>query len=195
MNFLAHLHLADLTRTSLAGALAGDFVKGRFDDQPEALKQGIWLHRQIDSYIDGHPQLLQLKSRFPGHYRRTSGILLDMAFDHHLARHWQQYHPLPLPQFCQHSYRVLLSDPQLPPQCRALATHMSQGDWLGNYAHHAGLTRAITGIAQRLSRPQLLLGGEQVLTQLEPEILDTFSSLYPQIIDFATDASDGYSRR
>ncbi|WP_028108753.1 ACP phosphodiesterase [Ferrimonas futtsuensis] len=185
MNFLAHLHLAHITDTSLAGALAGDLVKGPIDHLPQPLQQGIWLHRQLDSHIDAQPQMQALRALFPHPYRRTAGILLDMAFDHQLASHWAGYHGDSLDHFCRQSYHTLLTDPQLPQVGHRLVSNMARGDWLGSYRYREGITLAVKGISRRLSRPQLLEGGDSVLWQHQDVIFDTFEELYPQMMDYA----------
>ncbi len=56
MNYLAHLHLAAHTHSSLTGNLLGDFVKGALPTGLAApFDEGIWLHRKIDAFTDGHP--------------------------------------------------------------------------------------------------------------------------------------------
>ncbi|TKB49428.1 DUF479 domain-containing protein [Ferrimonas sediminicola] len=185
MNFLAHLHLAHITDTSLAGALAGDLVKGPIGHLPEPLQQGVWLHRQLDSFIDGREEMAALKTLFPPRYRRTAGILLDMAFDHQLASHWHGYHDDSLGHFCRHSYRTLLADPQLPHSGRVLVSRMARGDWLGSYRSREGVALAVQGISRRLSRPQLLEGGERVLWQHHHRISAVFAELYPRMMAYA----------
>lgn len=92
MNYIAHLHLAQHTKTSLVGNFLGDFIKGSaLDDLPLDLQHGVRLHRQIDTYTDTHPVVLALKQQFPKSIRRYSGIVLDIYFDHLLMQHWQQF--------------------------------------------------------------------------------------------------------
>ena len=81
MNYLAHLHLADKTETSLVGNLMGDFFKGSIDQAnlPEALSLGIQLHRKVDSFTDAHPFVKSLKRQMPEH-RRYGGIIIDVLF-------------------------------------------------------------------------------------------------------------------
>ena len=185
MNFLAHLHIADATNTCLAGAMAGDFVKGSLPASLTAFQLGVALHRKVDSFIDSHPELISLSRQFPKHYRRTAGILLDMAFDHQLARHWHQWHSLPLQTFNQQSYREVLATPELPPRASMVIANMAEGDWLSGYASREGLTTAIQGVSRRLSKPELLAGGELVLFEMEALIQQSFTQLYPQILAFA----------
>jgi hypothetical protein len=56
MNFLAHLHLAAHTGSSLTGNLLGDFIKGPLPTGlADHFDEGIWLHRKIDAFTDAHP--------------------------------------------------------------------------------------------------------------------------------------------
>ena len=55
MNFLAHAHLSGNNKQILIGNFIADSVKGKdFSNFPEGIKQGIILHRQIDTYTDSH---------------------------------------------------------------------------------------------------------------------------------------------
>ncbi len=88
MNYLAHLHIAAHTRTSLVGAFMGDFVKGRAWQQlPAELAQGVRLHRHVDSWIDQRYLDAQLPQLFPAPLRRFSTIALDIYLDYLLCAH------------------------------------------------------------------------------------------------------------
>ncbi|MEH6451843.1 MAG: ACP phosphodiesterase, partial [Psychromonas sp.] len=102
MNFLAHLHIAQHTNTSFVGNFLGDFVKG--DPQGKFnrdIVKGIRLHRFVDSYIDQHHLVTSTKPLFEPELRRYSPIALDMFWDHCLAKHWLEFDPLPLADFCE----------------------------------------------------------------------------------------------
>ena len=102
MNYLAHLHLGGPAPQQLLGSLYGDFVKGSLEGRfAPALEAAIRLHRHIDSYTDQHPLVLAALSRFPRERRRFAGIVLDVFFDHCLARHWEDYAEQPLGQFTE----------------------------------------------------------------------------------------------
>ncbi|MDN5863131.1 MAG: ACP phosphodiesterase, partial [Salinisphaera sp.] len=100
MNYLAHLYLAQRTGTSAAGALLGDFVRGRLaGGLPADVETGIRLHRRVDTYTDSHPEVVAARRSFDPPLRRYAGILIDLYFDHILACRWPQWHPDPLPEF------------------------------------------------------------------------------------------------
>ena len=92
MNYLAHLYLAGNDAEALIGSLMGDFIKGRVDpDLPPVLRQAILQHRRIDSFTDAHPIVRRSKQRVTNEFRRYAGILIDVFYDHFLAREWSQY--------------------------------------------------------------------------------------------------------
>ena len=53
MNFLFHMLLSGNDEQLLVGNFIGDFVKGPLQERFEPrIRQGVMLHRQIDSYAD-----------------------------------------------------------------------------------------------------------------------------------------------
>ncbi|HDI1211690.1 TPA: DUF479 domain-containing protein [Aeromonas hydrophila] len=164
MNYLAHLHLAAHTHSSLTGNLLGDFVKGAL---PSTLgtefDEGIWLHRKIDTFTDSHPEHRAAVACFEAPWRRFGGILVDMLYDHWLSLHWPQFHDEALPRFLQQSYRHLLVDAdRLPDGLPLPLRRMAEQNWIASYQHKEGLAQALNGIGRRLRRPLPL--GDALLT-------------------------------
>lgn len=186
MNYLAHLHLGGEQPAQLLGSLYGDFVKGWLKGQwPAEIEAAIRLHRQIDVFTDAHPLVAQARERFPIERRRYSGILLDVFFDHCLARHWHVYAEVPLPQFTSRVYQVLLDEPQLPGHLARIVPRMAEQDWLGSYSEFTTLELVLAGMQRRLSRPEGLDGALAELERLYEPLLGDFHELYPQLQAFA----------
>ena len=186
MNYLAHLHLGGDQPAQLLGSLYGDFVKGWLSGQwPPEIEAAIGLHRRIDAFTDSHPLLAASRARFPQTRRRYAGILLDVFFDHCLARHWQDYAAAPLAQFSGRVYQVLLQEPQLPERLALIAPRMAEQDWLGSYRDFAVLQQVLVGMQRRLSRPQGLDGALEELERLYDPLLADFREFYPQLQAFA----------
>ncbi|VVP16490.1 ACP phosphodiesterase [Pseudomonas fluorescens] len=186
MNYLAHLHLGGQRPDQLLGSLYGDFVKGRLQGQfaPE-VEAGIQLHRRIDVFTDRHPLVDIALGRFSDTRRRYAGIVLDVFFDHCLARDWRLYADQPLAQFTADVYRVLSREPQLPERLAKIAPHMVAHDWLGSYQEFEVLDQVLRGISRRLSRPEELAGAMQELRRLYEPLSEDFRLFYPQLQDFA----------
>lgn len=189
MNHLAHALLAGDDDGVRLGGLMGDFVRGLPDPTlPPAVVAGIRLHRAIDTYTDAHPQVLAAKALLPSPYRRYAGILLDMWFDHCLARDFGRWSAQPLPVFSS-ALRALLEghDALLPPGLRRFRHYMEAEDLPAGYADVPVLGRAIEGIGQRLSRANPLDSALPVLQRLDGPLQAQFEAFFPELQAFATD--------
>ncbi|BCA27321.1 acyl carrier protein phosphodiesterase [Metapseudomonas otitidis] len=189
MNYLAHLHLGGPAPHQLLGSLYGDFVKGPLDGRwPQAIEAGIRLHRRIDLFTDTHPLVRDARALFPAARRRVSGILLDLFFDHCLARDWADYAEVPLPAFTGQVYRVLADQAALPGALARIAPRMAEQDWLGSYRDFDTLAAVVGGMSRRLSRPELLAGGFDELAERYQPLNDHFRRFYPELQRFAAQA-------
>lgn len=192
MNYLAHLHLGGQRPAQLLGSLYGDFVKGvlagRFTPELEA---SIRLHRSIDAFTDSHPLILNALARFPAGQRRYAGIMLDVFFDHCLARDWHLHADMPLERFTSNVYAVLRAEPDLPGRLASIAPRMAEQDWLGSYRDFEVLEQVLAGISRRLSRPGALADGMRQLRSLYQPLSDDFNAFYPVLTSFAQAALAG----
>ncbi|CAI8909535.1 MULTISPECIES: ACP phosphodiesterase [unclassified Pseudomonas] len=186
MNYLAHLHLGGQRPGQLLGSLYGDFVKGRLQGQfPAEVEDAITLHRQIDVFTDRHGLVDVALSRFSLTRRRYAGIVLDVFFDHCLARDWALYADSSLPAFTADVYRVLAAEPQLPGRLAQIAPYMAADDWLGSYRDFAVLDQVLRGISRRLSRPEELAAAMQELERLYEPLSEDFRLFYPELQRFS----------
>ncbi|WP_110458854.1 ACP phosphodiesterase [Shewanella algidipiscicola] len=185
MNFLAHLHLADNSKTSLGANLAGDFAKGKISDHPKPLQQGIWLHRQINSLTDSHELTKELRAAFPAQLQRAAPILIDLAFDHMLAKYWDEYHNQSLSQFADHAYTTLEATPHLPQNLLDIIPAMRQQNWLVAYEAQDGLHQAINSVAKRVSKPDIFDGAVDTVIKMDIDIEIAFRTFYPQLMAYS----------
>ena len=47
------------------------------------------LHRRIDNFADTHPAFRRSRGRVSAARRRVGGVMVDMFYDHFLARHYR----------------------------------------------------------------------------------------------------------
>jgi acyl carrier protein phosphodiesterase len=86
MNYLAHAYLSFGLPAITVGNLISDFVKGKQKFMyPAAIRQGIVLHRAIDTFTDTHAITREAKVFFREPYGLYAGPLVDVAYDHFLA--------------------------------------------------------------------------------------------------------------
>jgi len=186
MNYLAHTLLSRDCPEAILGAMLGDFVKGPLDDRyPDKVRAAILLHRAIDRYTDAHPIVLSSRSLISGARRRFAPIMVDIFYDHFLARHWTEYCDVPLSEFTEHVYAALLAQPTLVPErLHAVAPRMAADDWLGAYAGIAGMESAINGVARRLQRfrrAAVLHGGAEELVSHYAPLERDFRLFFPEL--------------
>ena len=92
MNYLAHIYLSGTNDLLKIGNFMADSIKGhdyeKFDSE---IKKGILLHRHIDSFTDSHPIYRQSKHRLHEKYGHYSGVIMDILYDHFLAKNWSKF--------------------------------------------------------------------------------------------------------
>lgn len=162
MNFLLHAFLAGDHPSLVVGGVMGDWIKGPLPARlPADLARGVALHRSIDSFSEGHAAFRASRARVAAARRRYAGVLVDMFYDHLLARDWQRYHSMQLADFSRRVYRMIderLSD--IPQGAHAGLLMMAQEDWLASYATVEGIAGVLVRMARRARQPNPLAGGE-----------------------------------
>ena len=190
MNYLAHAWLARHSDDAILGGLLGDFVFGQsvLQEWRPSVRLEIVRHRRIDRYTDDHPAVAGARALFGG-LRRYAGIVLDVYFDHRLARDWHRLTDAPpasgtLGDFTARIYRVLREHrDELPPRLQGMAPRMAEHDWLGSYARRASVDRAIAGISTRLSRNgDKLVACLELLREHEARVDAAFDAFFPELV-------------
>lgn len=193
MNYLAHLYIAEDSDESLLGNLLGDFVKGRLENQygTEIIK-GIRTHRKVDSYTDANAKFLECKKLLEPERRRFAGIIIDLSFDHFLAKNWAQYSDVELNDFTNRVYSLLLKhESTLPQKLRDRLPYMVHDDWLGSYKNVDTIGLALNAISRRLGnrfeRARIIKGGIDDIKSNYEELEEKFSEFFPELISFIDD--------
>ncbi|MBX2968442.1 MAG: DUF479 domain-containing protein [Cyclobacteriaceae bacterium] len=188
MNFLAHISLSGDNPKIMVGNFIGDFVKGRnlLEQFEPEIARGIALHRAIDEFTDSHPIVAVSKNRLRPTYRHYSAVIVDMFYDHLLARNWEQYYKEFLPDFAERSYRILEGfHPILPEGVKYMLPYMTKGNWLVNYARLEGIDRALSGMARRSKHESKMELAVDDLKKNYEDFTQEFSIFYPQLQAFS----------
>lgn len=151
MNFLAHLFLSGDNEKVKIGNFIGDFVKGsKFENYDEEIQLGIRLHREIDSFTDSHPVVLQSKTRLREKFRHYSPVIVDVYYDHFLAKGWSDFSNTELKKYTQDFYDLISRYATVVPEAvNNMMVYMREQNWLYNYQFLDGLDRALTGMSRR----------------------------------------------
>lgn len=214
MNYLAHAVLAGPDPLLRLGGLMGDFVKGPLPPGtagiagaaplPERLILGLRLHRAIDAYAETHPAFRASRARVSAERRRVAGIMVDLFYDHFLARDWAAWPAAPgfsafaanvdvtpagsgLAAYCAATYALFDAHAALlPPRLAEVAPLMAAHDWLGSYAEAATIALALDRMAaRRFSRPTPLAGGGAELLMDYDGFAADFRAFFADALEFA----------
>jgi acyl carrier protein phosphodiesterase len=189
VNWLAHLRVAPPEPLPRLGNLLGDFVRGvDVATLPAPVRAGIAQHRAVDRFTDAHARFRRSRALVPAPLRRFSGVLVDVFYDHFLARDWHRFGDRrPLAAFTADVYALLAAHHHLlPPRLRHAAPHMAREDWLGSYAAVDGIELVLTRMAARLRRPSPLADGATALRAHYAALGNDFAAFFPDLLAFAT---------
>lgn len=184
MNFLAHLLLAGDDDGLRLGALLGDFVRGRraLVFYPGDVRLGIKLHRHTDQFFDSLPDVAKLRKYFPASFRRYSGIIIDLAYDHELARRWENYSSQSLEHFDQEIYQLLArNDRLLPDRLRQFMNYAGRRGLFAAYREKSEILHSLRGVGSRLSKPNPLHRSEEIWDKLAPRFTASFEHVFIQV--------------
>ncbi len=167
----------------------GDFVRGRIDPElPIGVQRGIALHRAIDTFTDSHEQIVAARALFEPPYRRYAGILIDIWFDHLLARDFGRWSEIPLQRFSDDIVQLLIrEDDQLPDSLRHFRSYLRSRHLPAAYADRPMINEVLLGVGARLKRANPLAHGLIEISRLEAELDRAFDSFFHELIAFARD--------
>lgn len=167
----------------MVGNFIADGVKGKkYLEFEEQISKGIVMHRAIDTFTDSHEIVSHSKSFFREKYGLYSPVLIDLFYDHFLAKNWKHYSEMPLIFFAEHSYRVFEKYfHTMPLPYRQMFPYMQKENWLLNYAHLEGIQRSLTGMSRRIKNNP---GIEHALLELRAhyeELRNDFKNFFPEL--------------
>ncbi len=163
----------------------GDFVKGnQYQNYPDKIAKGILLHREIDRYTDSHPTVGISKDRLRVKYRHYAGVIVDMFYDHFLAKNFEEFHSMNLKDFTEHHFQHLMNFiNEMPPRAQNMLPYMVKNNWLLAYAKLEGIQRALTGMSRRTKFESKMDEAIQDLIENYDGFETEFRVFFPQIID------------
>lgn len=151
MNYLAHIYLSQNNNEIKLGNFFSDFIKGNnYKHFSKEIQNGIYLHRQIDSFTDAHKLVRVSKRRLHERYGHYDGIIIDILYDHFLAKNWNDYSKVPLKEY-EDDFLTLLENnfDILPEKVHLALPYMQKQRWLTAYASLEGIEKALIGVNKR----------------------------------------------
>lgn len=189
MNYLAHIYLSGEDEQLKIGNFIADSVKGRkFIGFPEKVKNGIILHRAIDTFTDSHPVVKKSIHRLFPVYSHYSAVIVDILYDHFLAANWSDYSNIPLEKYVAEFYEVLNENFEiLPKRVKHFLPFMIRDNWLLNYATIDGIGKILFQMDQRTKNRSKMQLATTELKLYYSEFEEEFRSFFTDLENFCSE--------
>nr|WP_299385372.1 acyl carrier protein phosphodiesterase [Allomuricauda sp.] len=151
MNFLAHIYLSFDDPQITLGNFFADHIRGnKYKHFPEGIQKGVILHRAIDTFTDSHPIAKQSSKRLHKNYSHYSRVIVDIYYDHFLAKNWPDYSKVHLKDYVEKFYDLLEDNyGLLPLATQRMVPYMISNNWLYSYASLDGISKVLDGMNRR----------------------------------------------
>ncbi|MFV8345825.1 ACP phosphodiesterase [Flavobacterium sp. ZB4P13] len=187
MNFLAHIYLSGDNDLIKIGNFMADGIRGKhFESYPLEIQKGIILHRAIDTFTDAHPIFRQSTKKLHEKYHHYAGVIVDVFYDHFLAKNWTKYSDENLDHFVERFYQSLQDNHIiLSERTKEIMPYMIEQNWLVSYQTVEGINRILTQMDQRTKNESKMRFATHELSEFYAEFEKEFSNFFQELILFS----------
>lgn len=185
MNFLAHIYLSGDNELITIGNFVADAIRGnKYKLLSPEFQVGVKLHRHIDTFTDAHPIVRQSTKRLHKNYSHYSGVIVDILYDHFLAKNWNNYSEIPLDIYVSDFYDTLKKHFDiLPERFQKLMPFMIADNWLLSYAEVDGIQRVLNGMNKRTQNKSGMNLATNELKEFYSEFENEFTLFFEELIE------------
>ncbi len=153
---------------------------------PEDVKKGILLHRQIDTFTDAHLVYRKSKHRLHEKYGHYSGVIMDILYDHFLAKNWKNYSDEKLEDFAGNFYKSLFDNEEiLTEKTKNMLPYMYDRNWLVSYATIAGIEMILFQMEYRTKHRANMQEAIVELQEFYSDFEEEFTVFFNELIAFS----------
>jgi acyl carrier protein phosphodiesterase len=183
MNFLAHIYLSGDSDLIKIGNFMADGVRGnKHLELHSDIQKGIILHRSIDTFTDAHPLFRQSTKRLHANYHHFSGVIVDVFYDHFLAKNWSLYSDEKLEVYVATFYESLdIHHELLTEKAQLMKPYMIQQNWLLSYRTIEGIEKILSQMDNRIKRESNMRFSVQELRLFYQEFEDDFTTFFNEL--------------
>ncbi len=186
MNYLAHLYLSCDNEDLLIGNFIADSISNKdLPNYSDAIQEGIRIHRLIDSYTDSHVQVKRGTKRLHAHHHKYAPVVVDILYDHILARNWARYSGQTLPEFAKYVYEILERRfDDMPSKMQKRLPKMIEANWLLSYGELDGLRFTFKKMDERTSFPSNFVSAVEHVQEDYSLFEEEFNAFFPEVISY-----------
>ena len=187
MNFLAHIYLSGDNDLIKIGNFMADGIRGKhFESYHLEIQKGIILHRAIDTFTDAHPVFRQSTKKLHAKYHHYAGVIVDVFYDHFLAKNWVNYSNENLHDFVNRFYQSLHDNHvNLSERTKQIMPYMIEHNWLVSYQTIEGINRILTQMDQRTKNESKMRFATNELSEFYTEFEEEFINFFQELILFS----------
>ncbi|MFA9374877.1 MAG: ACP phosphodiesterase [Poseidonibacter sp.] len=186
MNWLAHVFLSEQKIDFQIGNFLADPLKGRtWENASTDMKNGMSVHKIIDSYTDSHKTVSISKKRL-----REKGLLkpiiIDLTYDYFLTKNWDKFCSIPIYSFSQTFYtQANQRKLYFPQKANLCVENMINRDLLNKYHNleqlKVSFERMDLRLSERLRQRETALSYFDTVIKNIDELEDDFLTFFPQL--------------
>lgn len=187
MNFLAHIYLSFDDKEITLGNFMADSIRGnKYQHLPPRVQKGIKLHRFIDTFTDTHAIPKISSKRLHENYSHYSRVIVDIFYDHFLAKNWHVYSDVPLEIFVDNFYDLLEDNYEiLPDGVKRMMPYMIADNWIFNYSKMDGIARVLNGMNRRTKNKSKMNFAIVDLEEHYSAFENEFTEFFEELITFS----------
>ncbi len=170
----------------MIGNFIADHIKGNnYNGFSKEIQQGIFLHREIDTFTDAHETVRKSKRRLHERYKHYDGVIIDIFYDYFLAKNWANYSVIPLDVYTNSINQLFNKiSSELPLKSQNFIKYMVEYNILFNYQFKDGIERVLKGMNTRTKgKSQMNLAIED-LNILHQEFEKDFTVFFKDLQNF-----------
>lgn len=186
MNFLAHCYLSCASEDMLIGNIITDFTnKKEADMYKGGIKEGIELHRKIDTFTDKHDASLELRSLLRKRHGKYASVVVDLVWDYFLCQNWNRYSGTTLRAFADSIYPIILKNKEvLPSNLKKKINNMIKDDFLLAYENSSRMKKSLQWMDNRVKYPSNFIGAVNDVQENYDLIEKLFVGFFQDLINY-----------
>ncbi|MEE9407612.1 MAG: acyl carrier protein phosphodiesterase [Polaribacter sp.] len=169
----------------MIGNFIADHISGNnYNGFSKEIQQGIFLHREIDTFTDAHEVVRKSKRRLHERYKHYDGVIIDIFYDYFLAKNWSDYSAIPLDVYTNSIYNLFDEiKEELPIKSQNFIKYMIEYNILFNYKNKEGIEKVLKGVNQRTKGKSKMDLAIKDLNALETELEEDFTLFFKDLIE------------
>jgi len=186
MNYLAHCFLSCSEEDLLIGNFIADSIRNKdLDALSPRVRDGVFLHRKIDTYTDTHPITRLGTARLHPFHGKYASVIIDIYFDYLLVKNWERYTSQDLGKWTQNIYEILeRRSEDIPLKLRKNLPFMIRDNWLMRYGTEDGLRFTFDKMKNRLKYPEMFAGATDNLLNNYDDFEKEFHQFFPEVVAY-----------